>query len=101
MPKINKHIEIVRSSIPSLSSMGQKSCYMIRDILEKYYERVGITIVNNENDLGLLVIKKPDLVFSGLKNLPSTHSLGGGTLAKVWLSACLDGLGLSYTGSRA
>lgn len=97
MAKIAKYIEIVRSTAPGLSSMGQKSCDMIAKTLRCHYEHVGVTIANDAHDLELLADKRPDLVFLGVKKLPDRQ----GSVPNVWASACLDDLGINYTGSTA
>ncbi len=101
MVKINKHIEIVRSSKPKFSSMGLESCEMIRDLLSNYYETVGITIVNDSNDIDVLIMKKPDLAFLGLKKVPLISGPNGNSVADVWLSEYLDDNGINYSGSSA
>jgi D-alanine-D-alanine ligase len=98
MKKINKHIEIVRCGIPRLSSMGLKSCNMIQEVLARHYENVGITYVNNEVDLALLIAKKPDLAFLGFKNLPEDGSTDIHP-KMVWIPEVLTANGINYTGS--
>lgn len=97
--KLNKHIEIVRASKGGHSAIGQKSCDTIRAVLEQHYERVGVTIVNEADDLEILAAKQPDLVFLGVRKVPS--SLGGEPATTVWTGAYLEEKGLSYTGSPA
>ena len=98
MSKINKHIEIVRTTNSPFSSMGLKSCDMIQSVLSDYYEMVGVTTVDNMNDLELLVLKSPDLVFLGLKRLPFDSN--SNVLAQnVWMSEYLQDSGINYTGS--
>ncbi len=94
--KINKHIEIVRSNVVRLSSMSQDSCDAIFAVLTRHYSRVGITTVNNDKDLQKLVALKPDLVFLGMKFVPSQ-----GGARKIWLSELLDNAGIPSTGSAA
>lgn len=101
MMKINKHIEIVRSSVPALSSMGSKSANMIVMLLREHYAQVGISIVNDIADLETLISKQPDLVFLGLKRVKRAGSLGQIAGAPIWLSARLERAGLNYTGSKA
>ncbi len=97
--KQNKHIEIVRSTKGGRSAIGQKSCDMIKGVLEQHYERVGVTIVNETDDLEILAAKQPDLVFLGVRKVP--RSLEDVSTATVWTGAYLDGMGLDYTGSPA
>lgn len=95
--KINKHIEIVRSAIPQLSSMGEQSCEMIRATLARHYRTVNVTYVSTIHDLEELITKQPDLVFLGMKHLPATTSSGNIT----WISEFLERNGIQYTGSTA
>jgi D-alanine-D-alanine ligase len=99
MPKINKHIEIVRSPLSALSSMGRKSADMIQNLLEQHYEHVGVSLVSDLSDLESLVAKQPDLVFLGVKRVPVSSQDAAG--AKVWIAAYLDEQGVAYTGSDA
>lgn len=98
--KINKHIEIVRSDVQSLSSMSLSSARAIRETLEQYYFEVGITTVNDLHDLKELVNTKPDLVFLGMEFvLVDTTPLGTEPL-KIWLSGYFDAHNILYTGSN-
>jgi D-alanine-D-alanine ligase len=100
MAKINKHIEIVSSSVGALSSMSKKSYEMIHAALSKYYVQVGVSIVNTEDDLNLLVNKKPDVVFLGAKRIPK-DSNNDNRKEYIWLSDFLESKNIPYTGSRA
>ncbi|MEK7603032.1 MAG: hypothetical protein AAB459_02190 [Patescibacteria group bacterium] len=96
--KINQHIEIVSSEISGLSSMGRKSRNATYEVLSQYYTDVGISIVNNINDLELLVLRQPNLVFLGMKYIPlDPNNLYDQN--RIWLSDYLDERGISYTGS--
>lgn len=97
--KIQSHIEIVRSTSPSLSSMGKKSSDMIQAVLERRYSNVETTVVNNLSDLDNLVSRRPDLVFLGMKNIPATTSPAQKRPTKIWLSSYLEANGINYTGS--
>jgi D-alanine-D-alanine ligase len=99
MSKINKYIEIARSSTPGLSSMGQKSADMIRGVLEQYYEQVGISLVSDLSDLKKLAAKQPDLIFLGVKRVPVNAVRPSDT--KIWTAAYLDQQEIAYTGSDA
>jgi D-alanine-D-alanine ligase len=72
--KIDKTIEIV--IVPKLDGIEitqQRNVAIILDeklileILSKRYRNVSITEINTENDLKKLALRKPDLVFSGVK----------------------------------
>src|SRR5579863_7608241 len=93
--KINKHIEIVRSNVVRLSSMSQDSCDAIFAVLTRHYSRVGVTTVNDGKDLQRLITLKPDLVFLGMRFVPSQDSA-----EKIWLSEALDNAGIPSTGSN-
>lgn len=99
MIKVNKHIEIVRSSKSWLSSMSQESCDGLITVLSKHYAEVGVTTVNNLSDLKRLVASKPDLVFLGMKFVPMDPALGLLSPAKIWVTKYLDEFGVAYTGS--
>lgn len=92
--KIKKHIEIVRSTTSELSSMSEVSCKSLYDLLCKHFVTVGVTTVNNQSDLDVIVQKQPDLVFLGMKYVPSTKSG-----EKTWVSEFLDSQGILHTGS--
>lgn len=98
LPKINLNVQIVRSTMPILSSMGAESALAILVVLKKHYVQAGITIVNNAADLQALVDSKPDLVFLGAKYVPSDCSPDG-KVTKIWISEYLDAHGISCTGS--
>ena len=92
MMKINKHIEIVRSSKSGLSSLSQESSDAIFSVLNKNYGKVGVTIVDDLAGLEALVSKQPDLVFLGMKFIPNGAD-------RIWLTTFLDQHGIAYTGS--
>jgi len=99
MTKIQKHIEIVRSSILSLSSLSLKSAQAIEASLKHTYSHVSITTVNSTADLEALVVRMPDLVFSGIKYVPQDPLLGFNDPNKVWLAEYLEDAGIACTGS--
>lgn len=99
MKKINKHIEIVRSTISNLNSMGTASSNGALKVLAEYYVRVGITMINNLSDLEALVALKPDLVFLGMEFVPTDPNLGPEDPNKIWITSYLDDHDIAYTGS--
>lgn len=99
MAKILKHIEIVRTNESTLSSMSLKSCEAIVSVLKKHYQTVGVTLVNNIFDLNDLLILNPDLVFMGMKFVPTNTKLGRLDPNKIWITKFLDEHGINYTGS--
>ena len=100
MTKINNHIQIVRSTSKTLSSMSQESVNAIYKTLSKYYENVGITTVNNIVDLNDLIELKPDLVFLGVEFIPTNPELGTSDPDKIWISDYLDENNIAFTGSN-
>ena len=94
MAKVDKHIEIVRSTTNGLSSMSMRSANAILGVLERHYTDVQITAVNNYADLESIASRQPDLVFTGMKYIP-----GATPGTKVWISEFLDIHGLEHTGS--
>lgn len=99
MKKINKHIEIVRTNRSGLSSMGQASCNNLLEVLSKNFQRVGVTVLSDISDLNLLVKKRPDLVFLGMKFLPIDFEASENEQGKVWITDFLDLHEIEYTGS--
>lgn len=97
--KIDKHIEIVRSTVPSLSSMSECSASALYTLLSKNYKRVGISIVNNPCDLSKLAAKNPDLVFLGMKFVYLNENFSRRNPAKLWLSEYFSVHGINFTGS--
>ena len=97
--KINKHIEIVRSSTVSLSSMGQRSCDAVSAVLSKHYTKVGVSIVNNLSDLEAVVDRSPDLAFLGMEFILTDPALGLIDSPKIWITDYLTKNGITYTGS--
>ena len=94
MVKIRQRIEIVSSTTPGLSSMSVRSREATREALSKYYDDVRITIINTLSDLDELVLRRPDLVFSGM-----SFVFDETTQQKVWVSGHLDAHGITCTGS--
>lgn len=99
MLKISKHIEIVSSTEPGLSSMSSVSREAIRLALSKRFTSVAVTIVNNLDDLEALVHRGPDLVFLGMKFIPVNQAIGRNDPHKIWLADYLDEHDILYTGS--
>ena len=99
MTKSSKHIEIVSSTSIGLGSMGVASREAAKSALEQYYDSVVITIVNNLDDLKALVLRKPDLVFLGMKFIPLNPELGQFDPNKIWLAQYFDEWDITYTGS--
>lgn len=92
--KIQKHIEIVLSGTPRLTSMGSKSAAMIQSLLMEHYTSVGVTLVSHLAGLKQLVTKQPDLVILGVKQIPTDKG-------PIWLSAYLEEHGINHLGSGA
>lgn len=99
MVKIDKHIEIVSSSASGFKSLSKKSYDKIQEALSKYYTEVGVTLVGSEADLKLLVQKKPDMVFLGVKRVPNADSTVSHP-TYIWLADFLESNHISHTGSN-
>ena len=97
--KTDIHIQIVSSTIPGLSSMGRGLREVAQAILARHYTKVGITIVNDLDDLEALVALRPDLVFLGMKFISHDPALGVNDPEKIWIGEYLDKHGIPYTGS--
>ena len=71
--KIDKTIEIIIVRKLADITANQQNVGIVLDeklilkILSKRYRNVSITEINTENDLKKLALRKPDLVFSGVK----------------------------------
>ncbi len=97
--KINKSIEIV--IVPNLGVKNSHQANVgiileekkILKILSKRYKSVSITTINSERDLEKLIIRKPDLVFSGVKYFLFKNK-------KIWLNDCLDRYEIPYIASN-
>lgn len=96
MSKIKKSIEIVTSTNKRLSSMSLDSRVEIKAILEKRYSDVRITDVCSVEDLEIMIERKPDLVFLGMKFVPDDS---GADATPVWLTERLSEAGIAQTGS--
>ena len=97
--KIDKTIEII--IVPKLADItaNQQNVGIVLDeknilnILSKRYRNVSITEINTENDLTKLALRKPDLVFSGVKYF----YFDGGI---IWLNDYLELHDISYIAFR-
>ena len=96
--KINKSIEIV--VVPNFGDVNahQDNVGIILEekkilrILSKRYKNVLITEINSEEDLEKLVIRKPNLVFSGVKYFHFNNR-------NIWLNDYLEMYGIPYIAS--
>ena len=96
MPKINRSVELVTSTIKSLSSMGRQSRLDAKAVLEQVYQHVRITDIRTFDDLYQLLERQPDLAFLGMKFVIDDS---GSQPKKVWLAEHLREAGIAYTGS--
>lgn len=97
---IDAHIEIVGSTNPRINAMSHDARASIRETLSKRYTHVGISIVNNHEDLEALGARKPDLVILGMKLVLLDPSKSYDDSPKLWLSDYLQARGIAYTGSN-
>jgi D-alanine-D-alanine ligase len=96
---IEAHIEIVGSTNPRINAMSEDARLSIQETLKKRYSNVGISIVNNFEDLQALVAKKPELVILGMKLVLLDPSKSYDDSPKVWLSDYLYEHNIAFTGS--
>jgi len=97
--KIDKTIEIV--IVPKLADItaNQQNVGIVLDeksilkILSKHYRNVSITEIITENDLKKLALRKPDLVFSGVKYFYFDDEI-------IWLNDYLELHNISYIASN-
>jgi len=98
--KINKTIEIVIVPKKSNKDFIYKNVAidldekLILKILSSRYENVFITTISSENDLKELSIRKPDLVFSGVKYFYFNNKT-------IWLNDFLEDFGIKYIVSNS
>lgn len=95
MLKQNLSIAIVRSTVPSLSSLSIRSAEAMLKVLNQNYKSAKIVTANSRQDLDQLIDSGIDVVFAGLKYLPDKIAVHG----KVWLSDFCYQNGICYTGS--
>ena len=96
--KINKSIEIV--TVPNFGEVNDHQDNVgiileeekILKILSKRYKNVLITEINSEEDLKKLVLRKPDLVFSGVKYFYFNSR-------NIWLNNYLEMYDIPYIAS--
>ena len=97
--KINKKIEIIIVPKPINLNEHQKNVgikldeNLILKIISRRYLHVLITVINSEKDLENMALRKPDLVFSGVKYFNFNSKI-------VWLNDYLDLLGIPYIASN-
>ena len=97
--KINKKIEIIIVPKPINLNEHQKNVgikldeNLILKIISRRYLHVLITVINSEKDLEDMALRKPDLVFSGVKYFNFNSKI-------VWLNDYLDLLGIPYIASN-
>ena len=97
--KIDKTIEIV--IVPKLADIttNQQNVGIVLDeklilkILSKHYRNVSITEIITENDLKKLALRKPDLVFSGVKYFYFADGI-------IWLNDYLELHDILYIASN-
>jgi D-alanine-D-alanine ligase len=94
--KINKQIEIVRASNSKYSSMSLAPSKVILNILSRKYSSVIVTEISSLGDLKKLVLRRPDLVFLTVKQIPVSIA---DESRMVWVSDVLSDSGINHTGS--
>lgn len=97
--KTSLRIAIVRSSTTGLSSLSAASGASIQRTLQTYFTDVTVTIINSAADLAALVARRPDIVFLGVKYLPSSARPGREANSKLWVADYLAAHGITTTGS--
>lgn len=97
--KIDKTIEIVIVHKLDDISLSQNNVAikldenLILEILSRHYRNVSITTINTKNDLKKLALRKPDLVFSGVKYFYFDDGI-------IWLNDYLESYDISYIASN-
>jgi len=96
---INKNIEIITVPKPNDLNVNQKNVgivldeKLIFDILSQHYREVLITEIKTKNDLTTMALRKPDLVFSGVKYFYFNNK-------KIWLNDYLELNDILYIASN-
>ena len=96
---INKSIEIVTVPKPENTNINQVNVGIVLEekliykILSKYYKKVLITEIKTKKDLTKLALRKPDLVFSGVKYFYFNRK-------KIWLNDYLELNDILYIASN-
>lgn len=102
--KISKYIEIV--TVPENTSPKRElqnigitlDIPLILSVLRRRFDTVSVSVIRTENDLNKLALRKPDLVFSGIKYF----CFGGQDVVadeNAWLSNFLFAHDIAYIGS--
>jgi D-alanine-D-alanine ligase len=98
--KEEKYIEIVTTRIGKLNLMPDRTLDLLQKTLSNYYSKVEVSLISTEKELYELIIKKPDLVISGIKYLGfDLNSIQRDSTLKIWFSDFLDEHKIPYTGS--
>lgn len=96
-------IDVITTNIGDLAMMGFGSienCRYVYKVLAEYYQYVNFSIINTESDLENIRLRKPDLVFAGMKYVIfSEKEINKCIKEKVWISEYLDHNHINYTGS--
>ena len=96
---ISKSIEIITVPKPKDLAKNQKNVGIVIDeklifnILSQHYKNVLITEIKKKNDLEKMVLRKPDLVFSGVKYFYFSNK-------KIWLNDYLELNDILYIASN-
>lgn len=96
MLRVNKSVELITTTITSLSSMGHQSRVEAKAALERRYKQVRITDIRSVGDLDAVVARRPDLAFLGMKFI---YDNSKPQPKPVWVSEYLAAAGIAYTGS--
>ena len=96
---INKSVEILMVPKPKDLDINQKNVGIVLDaktifdILSQNYTNVLITEIKTKNDLTKMALRKPDLVFSGVKYFYFNNK-------KIWLNDYLELNDILYIASN-
>jgi D-alanine-D-alanine ligase len=100
---MKNHIEVIATDVDDLAMMGfgsVENCKSVFMCLKKDYPNTNFNIVRNKHDLEVIVLKKPDLVFSGIKYIPLDKTESSKTLQKkIWISEYMEKSNINYVGS--
>jgi len=77
-----------------------RNCMNVFSALNEKYTHVNFNIIRTRSDLDKIIVRKPDLVFSGIKYVVfDEKEITKNLKDKIWISEFFDNVGINYTGS--
>ena len=77
-----------------------RNCMNVFDALNEKYTHVNFNIIRTRSDLDKIIVRKPDLVYTGIKYVVfDKKKITKNIKDKIWISEFFDNVGINYTGS--